>query len=204
MIKKLKTDLQKNSQSFLYRMPAWRRRFWNQMALNIHENYGRLDHDYDVIGELIDTYQPASLLDYGCGSGRLIPLYLEKKVENIYCYDASEISVKLAQAQFSDTAIHYTTSFKEILRRSVRFDLIVCSRVLQHIPADSIGDVVKKICKIGVRVYINESLKRSDKYFMFLHNYSLIFQQNDFMQISTGVMQDAHGNLQEWSLFAQG
>ena len=204
LIRRLRADLQKTCQTFLYRIPAWRRHFWNQMALNVHENYGRLDHDYDVIGGLIDTYQPASLLDYGCGSGRLIPLYLKKKLQNIYCYDASEISLKLAQSQFPDAAIHFTTSLKEILRRSDQFDLIVCSRVLQHIPADSIGGVVEKICAMGGRVFVNESRNRSDKYFMFLHDYQLIFQQNDFVQTSAEVMRNAHGNLQEWSLFAHG
>ncbi len=174
------------------------------MAINVHQNYGRFDHDFGVIGEIIDTYQPASLLDYGCGSGRLIPLYSKKKLQNIYGYDASEISLKLAQTQFPDAAIRFSTSLEDLMRQPGHFDLIVCSRVLQHIPSDSIGDAVKKICAMGGRVYVNESLKRSEKYFMFLHDYPSIFQQNNYSQTSAGVMQDAHGNLQEWSLFARG
>lgn len=203
-IRHLMAEIQKTYQSYLYRLPAWRRHFWNQMALNVHENYAGFDHDYGVIGGLIDTYQPASLLDYGCGSGRLIPLYLKKNLRDIYCYDASEISLKLAQEKFFDTAILFTTSLGDITRRAGRFDLIVCSRVLQHIPANSIVGVIGKICAMGDRVYINETLIPSDKYFMFLHDYRTIFEQNKFVQTSTGVMQDAHGNLQEWSLFAQG
>ena len=58
------------------------------------------------------------------------------------------------------------------------FDLIICTRVLQHIPPAQIGTIIQELIHLGRAVYINESMeleKASD--YCFVHDYDRIFGQ---------------------------
>jgi 2-polyprenyl-3-methyl-5-hydroxy-6-metoxy-1,4-benzoquinol methylase len=195
-------QVKKKYRVILYSISTWQKYFWNKRAEQIHKDYGEFTHDFDTIGNLIDIDPPQCLLDFGCGSGRLIPLYLKKNIPSIYCYDISEEALHLARSLFSNHSVHFVSSLSDPLLQEVRFDLVVCSRVLQHIPSSQVVKIIGRLCLLSHRVYINEITKPVNSYFMFQHNYSSIFKSYGFIKNNSGTMQDVTGNIQEWSLFS--
>lgn len=185
----------------LYSFPFWRRYFWNFHAKEIHENYVGFTHDFDTISSIFTADFPYRLLDFGCGGGRLIPLYLDKRIPYIYCYDISEEALSVARSRFSDSSVHFVNSLDRLIAENVHLDLIICTRILQHIPPNEIDDVLKKILPMTKNVYLNEMTQPKNSYFMFAHNYEQIFMKYGFMLKRKGVIYDTDGNAQEWFLF---
>lgn len=190
-------------QSFMYSFPVWRKHYWNIRAEKLHRSYGEYTHDFEILSDLMDADFPESLLDFGCGSGRLIPLYLDRGIPNIHCYDISEDAIALARSHVPGHAIRFITSLEELANGGVYYDLIVCTRVLQHIPVHEIKRVLDLISRLGRRIYLNEATRSISNHFVFAHDYRLHFEQHDFFLERQGVINDPAGNSQEWFLFTR-
>ena len=86
------------------------------------------------------------VLDYGCGEGSLLE-YLDKKGFEVYGFDVSESNVQKTREKISESAKNRIMhgdiwDFSEGLKE--KFDLIAMDNVIEHIPEDEIGDIVKK------------------------------------------------------------
>jgi SAM-dependent methyltransferase len=87
--------------------------------------------DFNLYNAVIDAIQPTSLLEIGCGMGRLFPLY-QNKIKCIYGIDLSDEMIHLAQQRFPDTNLF----IKDIVSFSfdIKFDVIIVSNsLLKHI-----------------------------------------------------------------------
>jgi SAM-dependent methyltransferase len=160
--------------------PAWRRRrlatFWERQARTIHARWGKSREDVAVVGRILETYRPASVLDIGCGTGRLFGTYRQHGVQDITGIDISATALALARREYPDVAtVHGPLQTLALPRH---FDLILSNRVLQHIPRTDIGMVVERLCAASDRVYVNE-LSASDGVpedtFMSKHDYEALF-----------------------------
>jgi 2-polyprenyl-3-methyl-5-hydroxy-6-metoxy-1,4-benzoquinol methylase len=90
----------------------------------------------------IETLGPSSIVDIGCGDGRLTrEIFLENSNKKVLGIDYSERAIKLAQAMNSDlTGIEFKSI--DITSRSFdeKFDLAVLMEVYEHIPLDAISE----------------------------------------------------------------
>lgn len=189
------------AQKLLYAIPAWRKYFWNSRAEGIHAAYGEFAHDYATLSQVIDDCSPLYLLDFGCGSGRLIPLYLKKGIPNIHCYDVSTEALFIARRRFPDSSIHFTRSLGELTALGIVFDLVVCTRVLQHIPPAEIEEALRRLAGMSRRIYLNEATQPVESFFMFTHDYQSLLGQFGFSMRRRGTIFDNRGNAQDWRLF---
>src|SRR6185369_4842488 len=64
---------------------VYSRVFWDGLAAHVHSHWGYDEYDFSVVTKCIETVGAESVLDVGCGSGRLFPLFIEQRVEFCGC-----------------------------------------------------------------------------------------------------------------------
>lgn len=105
-----------------------------------------LDWGYDYlccvkhIAEVIVSLSPRSMLDVGCGDGRLIH-ELQTKVERLVGIDFSERSLHFARG-FNALGDFLHVDLDGI---SEEFDLVSAIEVLEHIPDQGVSDFLQKL-----------------------------------------------------------
>ena len=156
--------------------------FWDEQAPGIHARWGKGTDDYAALRSVIARYQCQSVLDAGCGSGRLFPLYRQCGMKSITGIDLSATALALARQTDPDVQLAQM-SIEELDYPPASFDIGVCNRVLQHVPQTHIDATIRKLCVICRYVYINE-LAASDQldttFWMNRHDYRRLFQQSGF------------------------
>jgi 2-polyprenyl-3-methyl-5-hydroxy-6-metoxy-1,4-benzoquinol methylase len=73
------------------------------------------------------------LLDFGCGSGRLFPLYLENGIYETVGLDVSAKTLAMCRERYPSDSVRSVDGLSPADDSLSAFDLIVCNRVLQHI-----------------------------------------------------------------------
>lgn len=97
------------------------------------EDYKReLSKLYDNINKYL-TFQPSTMLDYGCGRGNLTT-YFEKE------YGAKTAKYDPAIPEFSQSPVG-------------KFDLVTNTDVLEHIPENELDDLISKIASHGPNAF---------------------------------------------------
>lgn len=162
--------------------------FWEAKAEAIHTEWGGGRHDYSMLGEVLLRYQPARLLDVGCGSGRLFPLYQQCGVKQVIGIDVSDTALAIARDVLPTAELH-RMNLTELNFPDNAFDFCVCNRVLQHIPPSDIREVIRRLSRIGRVIYVNE-LTESDNvdevFYMRRHDYRALFAEQGLECIESG------------------
>lgn len=181
------------SQSLAYRWPLpgsqrFIRTLWEQQAALIHEQWGAEEHDYAILRTLLAQEQPQSLIDIGCGSGRLFKLYLQQQIPVSIGVDISAQALAIARQRFPQIPTH-RERIEDLTFAANAFDLAICNRVLQHIPPHAIRPVVAKLCGMARSIYINELTTSDDlaeNFYMVRHNYPALFGDHRFSVVAEG------------------
>jgi SAM-dependent methyltransferase len=164
--------------------------FWERQASSIHEQWGRGDWDFELLGKIIQTHCVSSILDIGCGSGRLFPLYRRYGINRVLGIDISAEALAIARRDYPDV-FAIQARIEEVALTNDSYDLIVSNRVLQHIPTTRINQVVKRLCTAGRLAYLNE-LSESDglpqQFFMVRHDYETLFGVHGWQVIERGLL----------------
>lgn len=163
-------------------------RFWEEQAAIIHELWGEEQHDFAVLSAIFATHQPKSILDVGCGSGRLFGHYLAHGITDIVGTDISETALAIANERYPQVPTA-TVKVEALAFPPQRFDLVICNRVLQHIPPNAIESAIGKLCTIGKVIYVNElteSDQLDEEFFMFRHDYTALFAARGLRLQGTG------------------
>lgn len=189
----------------LYKTGIGRKIFWNRKAIILNERYGDLKHDYEVLSGILTTIAPIRLFDCGCGSGRLFPLYQDLGIKEIFGQDISKESLNLARAQYNYQNIKLLNTPAEKLNfPDSYFSIVICNRILQHIPPDSIELTVKSLCRLGMFIYVNEitdSDGLASNYYCFMHDYINLFEKFGFFVKDEGFIISEVSTQQKWLLF---
>lgn len=162
--------------------------FWEEQATIIHAQWGEEKHDFAVLAELFAEYHPVSVLDVGCGSGRLFGHYQRHGITDIMGLDISEKALAIANARYPAIPT-LTTKVEALDFPPNRFDLAICNRVLQHIPRNAIADAIGKLCTISKLIYVNEltgSDQLNEEFFMVRHDYPALFATCGFTLKKSG------------------
>jgi len=183
-----------------YKYSMGRNLFWKLRARDIDDRWGRLQDDYDVLRRIISSLSANSILDIGCGSGRLFPLYESLGIKEVIGQDVAQRALDLAKARYDYSRIKLINVPIEALDYpEFYFDLVISNHILQHILPNSIESTIKTICKLGRFIYINE-LSDTDGIptspYMFKHDYMRLFGIFGFKAQNKGLL-----GKQTWLLF---
>jgi SAM-dependent methyltransferase len=172
-------------------------------APEIDRQWGTEEDDFAVISNLLDRYRPLSVLDVGCGSGRLFGVYLEHRVPCVLGLDISEKALALANEKYPDIPT-CCKSVEDITFPRKKFDLLICNRTLQHIPPDKIADVIRRLCFCTDTIYINEITKSEGLIpdsGLFIHDYPDLFLRESFVAEISGDIPKGQNNYQHYVIF---
>lgn len=173
-----------------YRRAA--RLYWELRARDLSNRYGRETSDFPVLRSILDRYHPQSVLDVGCGNGRIFPLYIESKVPQILAIDISARAIHMAQQRFP--TIQTRRAGIEDLLLSEHYDLVIATRVLQHLPPENLPHAIHKLSRIArVLIYVNEisdseEADLSGVRYIFKHDYEKLFAENGWHVAETGMI----------------
>jgi tRNA (uracil-5-)-methyltransferase TRM9 len=115
----------------------------NKLLKIVHDNYREIAAQFDVTRKkyiwpelenvLSNLREGDSVLDVGCGNGRLIENLTSKKI-NYLGVDSSEELIKLAKLNYSDQKFKVLDILKlETLNQ--KFNLVISVAVLHHLPS---------------------------------------------------------------------
>ena len=186
--------------AILLNIPGSRKQYWNYRAKDIDEKWGKEQEDYAVLRKIIFRLTPSRILDIGCGSGRLFPLYQELHIQEVIAQDLASEALAIAKQKYQLTNISITsTAIENLSYPHHYFDLIISNRVLQHIPPGKLGQVIEKLTELGTNIYINEMAESDytgEAFYLFKHDYFSMFDKYHFH-----VAQQGSIGQQTWMLF---
>jgi ubiquinone/menaquinone biosynthesis C-methylase UbiE len=189
----------------LYRFQRLRKWYWEFMVEEIDQRYGGLEGDHETLKSVFAIVSPQRLLDIGCGSGRLFPLYQQSGIQELVGQDIAQPAIDLAQSRYIAPKIQFFCQpIEELNFPKSFFDLIICNRVLQHIPPESFDAVIRKLADLGQYIYINETSEQDFdpriRSWLYKHDYVGLFQQYGFQVRQEGTMSSGNERYQKWIL----
>lgn len=120
--------------------------------------------EMDKIHAILDyaqVFEGVDVLDVACGTGVLIPDYLERKVNKVTGVDISAEMIKLAESKFRDSRVNFFCSDIEELQLPDQYDTCMVYNAFPHFgnPASLIQCLSEKL-KMGGRLTIAHSMSR--------------------------------------------
>ena len=148
-----------------------------------------------LLREEIKRIKPRTLLEVGCGPGRLFDFY--KGIPEVYCVDFSPVMLKRAQDLITKRRYKNIKLFgmkaQNLGFTEDQFDIVLTSNVLLHIPPESIEKSISELVRVSsehilcveyavdtekfagqLRLKERQDRKR-EIVFCFLHNYPDLF-----------------------------
>lgn len=132
--------------------------YWKQRS-NITP-YGVPKRVKDYIRDKIEDAE--TILDFGCGNGRLLPVFADK---NVTGYDI-----------VGRTPPYPTTDTLE-----GEYDAIIASKVFLHIPKNQIGETIEILKRMSSRIVVWDA-KWQDAFHTFDHDFSKYGTMKDVQQ----------------------
>lgn len=121
---------------------------------------GNGDKWADAVMKLALLYNCNTILDYGCGQGNLGKAIQEKKLSNVTFTDYDPAIIG-----------------KDQIEKYKKFDLIVCTDVLEHIEPDKLGIVIDHIFRLSNKlVFLVIATRPSNKWLLDNRNAHLIIE----------------------------
>ncbi len=163
-------------------------------AKDIDLAYGRDQADFPVVKRIIHKIAPQRLLDIGCGTGRLFPLYLEVSIPQVVGQELSTWALQQAHQRYPQARFELTHQPITALPYPEKyFDLCISNRVLSAIRVSDLPSVLKKIVHMSRYFYLNEfSLSDGGQpsSYWFRHDYLKILKSFcTFTVVATGLIE---------------
>lgn len=105
---------------------------------------GSLQSAYRVVPFLTEWFAPQSVVDFGCGTGAWLKVFLEHGAKDVQGYDFGELATDQAQID-ADCLNSLDLSAAADLGR--RFDLAISLEVAEHLPAEAAAQFVANLVK---------------------------------------------------------
>lgn len=178
--------------------------YWNLRAKDIDEKWGQGTGDYETIAHAIQTTHAQRVLDIGCGSGRLFPLYNELKMQEVVAQDISQNAISLAKRRsepLSNTNINFVCNqISQLDYPESFFDLVISNRTLSAVYPDEIPGTIRALCAMSKNIYVNEVSDKDYQQspYFFKHDYEKYMRENNYQMAQHGEIAATN---QQWCLF---
>jgi len=108
--------------------------FFDRLALGWDADMTRDDDRIARILDFADIKDGVTVLDVACGTGVLVPDYLERDVKAVTGVDISSEMIRIARAKFTDPKVSFVNADIEEASFPEPFDRIVMYNALPHFP----------------------------------------------------------------------
>jgi len=162
----------------------WEKRGKNFFSEKIYDNSKYREQEKKLLNHL-STFDFSSVLEIGCGFGRITRLILDNfKVDDYLGFDISPDLINIAIKLKKD---YPNTQFKvgDIieLKLEKKYDLIIGSEILMHIPPKKISHVINNLINFSNKHIVNVDWYQKPKPRIraghnFVHNYEQIYKMN--------------------------
>lgn len=162
----------------LYRyIPFARRIYWNLRVNDIIKNCRtgtQAEIDYPVYRPYLEKIKPTRVLDIGCGSGRLFPLYAELMIPEVIGIDFSSVAISKVKPYPNCSA--RVMEAENLNFPSNYFDAAISNAVLRHIPpGPPIARAISNIAEQCKSVLLKEPVRGRQFSYDFRHDYETLF-----------------------------
>jgi 2-polyprenyl-3-methyl-5-hydroxy-6-metoxy-1,4-benzoquinol methylase len=89
---------------------------------------------WKAIGDRLD--RTAAVLEVGCGTGQLAQLLIGREIQHYTGFDFSDYAVELARKRVPHAEFHIADARTTSLLTQARYDVVVCTEVLEHLDED--------------------------------------------------------------------
>lgn len=111
----------------------------------------------NIVGSFLRKLKPKSLVEVGCGTGQLFPLYTD--IPHVVGCDWTEGMLQKSQSRLNRHEIRNITLKKlDITKEHLpeRFDVALTRTVLMHIPEESVADACRNLAAMSDTVMMFE------------------------------------------------
>lgn len=173
-----------------------KKHWWDGRARELCQRWGDHRADFDVLARIVREQNVRSVLDVGCGHGRLFKLWQELGVEAMGI-DISSWAISRARAEYP----HFTalcTPLEEYEPDRI-FDLVVSNRTLQHVEPQLIPSILSSLCPSARFIYVNEISQNDEgqpSWYLWFHDFKRLLQDQGLILLEEGAI-----GTERWSLY---
>lgn len=164
--------------------------YWHERGKTYHSNFHynkefRLQEQFLL--DALKNLEFSSVLEVGCGFGRITKLVLENCDASEYtAIDLSPDQIENARKYVGDhTKVHFIESEIQSFHPNRKYDLVLAAEVLLHVKPEDIKAVIAKLVSLTNKYLVHvdwcEDKRPSEpvKYFNFMHDYDKIYSELD-------------------------
>ncbi len=135
--------------------------FFDKMASSWDAGQILDDDKLNLILDYAGAREGVSVLDVACGTGVLVPYYLERNVGKITGVDLSAEMIKLAKQKFSEPNVEFFCADIEEIELGGDYDMCMVFNAFPHFinPANLIATLADKL-KVGGRLTVAHSMSK--------------------------------------------
>lgn len=158
-------------------------KYWhNRGQTHICENF--LESPNDELIQHLKTIKFDSVLEFGCGWGRVTKTILDNFKPHIYtAFDFSHHQVYNAKLECKNYNVNFQSSSIERFESDIKFDLVIGVTVLLHVLPKDIKNTIKYLLKFSKKYFIHVDPQYQEQYKThrtsteFRHNYQQIYNE---------------------------
>ena len=169
--------------------------YWTQRGKDYKKNFkydDKFELQEQILIEYLKKYSFDSVLEVGCGFGRITKLLLNNfpGIKEYFAFDLSAHQVENAKLNIdgvkNNEIVQFAVSDIQSLQITKKYDLVIASEVLMHVLPSEIEQIIQKLVGFSTKYVCNidwfeEKIPKKAESFNFIHQYERIY--NDLPSI---------------------
>ncbi len=164
--------------------------YWAERGKEYKKNFkysDKFELQEQMLIEYLKKYSFSSILEVGCGFGRITKLLLSNfpEITDYYAFDLSPHQIENAKINIAglpkSESVQFAVSDIQSFQSTKRYDLVIASEVLLHILPSEIEQIIGKLVSLSNKYMCNidwyeEKTPRNAAPHNFIHQYEKIYK----------------------------